>query len=157
MKRSLIFIGVCFLAIILTGIGVSQTNAYRNLTTEQLVQDSLKEVDTAVAAIDTSVFKLQAYDEEAIKQWQQQMAVAQMSPEQRAEYQRQYEMYMLQMQEQQRMIAQQKEYERRIREGGGVPPVSQKTQSTIEKLKREFEEKRKQDSIAKVNKGFEIK
>lgn len=147
----------CFVALIATGFGVSHSNTYRSKQQDQIILDSLPLEDTALAAVDTSVFKLQEYNEEAITRWQQQMAMAQMSPEERAEYQRQYEMYMLQMQQQEQMIAQQKEYERRVREGGGVPPVSDKTQSRIEALKKQFEEKRKQDSIAKINKGIQIK
>ena len=145
MNKSLIFMSIFFVALIAAGFGVSQSNTYRALKEDQAILDSLNLVDTSLAVMDTTVFKLQEYNEEAITRWQQKMAMSQMSPEQRAEYQRQYEMYMLQMEQQKQMIAQQKEYERRVREGGGVPPVSDKTQSRIEKLKKEFEEKRRRD------------
>ena len=97
------------------------------------------------------------YNEEAIRLLQQQQMLAQMSPEQKLAYQKQYEAYMLQVQQQEEMMRQQAEYERQIKEGGGVPPVSAKTQSRIEKLKEQFEKKRIQDSIAAVNKGIQIK
>jgi len=156
MNRSIVFLAIIFVAFIASGIMLSKSNSFRNTSKVSQMTDSLNQLDSSVGIIDTSIFVMPEYNEQAIAEWQQQMAIAQMSPEQRAEYQRQYQMYMQQMQQQEHMMKLQKEYEQKMRENGGVPPVSEKTQSRIEKLKLQFEAKRIKDSIANAGKGVQI-
>lgn len=146
---------VLILAFGIVGLVLAKSNtAGEILLNEQkakLVADSIKMVSVK-PIVDTFKFKMPKYDERAMQMQQQQMMLEQMSPAQRAQYMQQYQEYMQQMAMQEEMIRQQQEYERQIRANGGIPPVSNKTQSKIEKLKAEFEKKRIQDSIANAKK-----
>jgi uncharacterized membrane protein YeiB len=138
-----------------SGLFLAKTNNSKLiLSTEKQVRQTKDSLAQIASPLDTNTsrFNMPKYDERAMQMQQQQMMLEQMTPSQRQQYMQQYQAYMQQMAMQEEMIRQQKEYERQIRQNGGIPPVSDKTQSKIEKLKAEFERKRIQDSIANAKK-----
>jgi hypothetical protein len=144
LNKNIIISAAIFTSLIVFGSILAKKN-----TLAVAINDS--QIDSTITPnkekADSIRFVMPAFDEQAIKLQQQQQILSQMTPAQKAEYQRQYNEYMQQLEMQEEYLRQKEEYERQMKNGEYVPPVSKKTQSKIEELKEKFRQKQIQDSL----------
>lgn len=125
--------------LLIAGIVLAKGN---NARKSLLVNTLSPKNDSTLNAIDS--FKMPEFNAEAIRRQEEEYILSQMSQEELMAYQQ----YLQQMEYERQYAAALEKYNKEM--NNRKPPVlDQKTESKIDKLKREFEEKRKRDSAAR--------